>query len=219
MESKFIEFIGNPGSGKSTISQLLADHLIDNNKSIYDLSREVSNNSNLKKKIKKVLYILRFVFLRPITSYIIVKDIKKTNQPTTKLIVKMSANILYIKSLIDRLSRSNYDYVILDQGLIQAIWSINLEGKNSLYFPELMKDLPNSYCLIHVEVNDDLLIKRLNSREGQHSRFEKNMNNIDFKRSNIILEKLYELFKYSKMKFENTDKIELKTILDIVTKD
>jgi len=216
MKTKFIEFIGNPGSGKSTLGNIVASNLSKKTK-VYNLSKRISNGKQGIKQLLKIYYLLRFLISRPILFVNLFLSILRTEQPSNKLSFKLSANIIYLISLIQMLNKSDYDYIILDQGIIQALWSIKYEAKKRFECSNILKLLPENYFLIFVEVEEDVLLERLKNRGENFSRFEKNNKSIDLKKSDNMFEELYKTFESPKGRFKNIDKVDEKLLLSIIT--
>lgn len=205
---EFIEFIGNPGCGKSTIANKLCDYLSRDHK-VFNLGESININ-------KKLLYTFFFIVLHPVKFISLLNSIIKTKQPNSKTLFKMVVNMSYLYGVINKLNSKNYDYVVLDQGLIQGLWSIDLEANLSMNRDSTIKKLPLNYSLIYIDVDNKSILERLNGRESNFSRFEKNMDKIDLERSNSKLQELYNCFESRKFIFNNNNAIEITKLVDMM---
>lgn len=215
MEPKIIELIGNPGSGKSSVVNILSDYLSKEYK-VFNLSKEISNASTFRKISAKIYYLLLLLFSKPYLFFKLIYKTFKTKQPNIKLTLKLSLNIIYMTSLVLKLMKSKNDYIILDQGILQAIWSINYEANLSFNDISQINRLSSNYRLIYIEVSEKKLLERLNSREGNFSRFEKDKN-INLQKSVKILETLYDNFNYDKCRYNNNNKLDEELIINSFT--
>lgn len=203
---EFIEFIGNPGSGKSTIADNLT---IELRKKYMIYNRGMSIN-----RLKKTLYLILLLILKPLLFSRLVKNVRKTEQPNINTLLKMCLNILYITGLVLYHKKTNNNFIFLDQGLLQAIWSIEIESKNNFDIKPLEMFLHKNYKLVYVTVDDKILIKRLNNRDSNDSRFEQNRDSMDLNKSNQLLDKIYNQFNGPKIKYDNDKEINLSNIIE-----
>ncbi len=170
-----VEFIGSPASGKSTISNYLhsdlkKDHLV------FQPSYEIARAAPLKRIIKKSVFILYFVLMHPIQSFTVVKVVVKSSQENILSFLRVTGNILFVCGLITKYRSRAYNdaLVLLDQGLIQALWSIQLSAKkkciHSLFsIPHYI--LPDS--IVVVSAPNEELLQRLKERTLHDSRLDK----------------------------------------------
>jgi len=125
-----IEFVGLPASGKSTI----ANHLIKRlrnfgfrvNHPTYDLKNQVSRTYRICRKMN---YGISALVQSPILSAQQLKLIFDSNQQSRSDTVRNIYNWLYLAGL-GRQYQSQTDVTVIDQGLIQALWSIDLSSRN-----------------------------------------------------------------------------------------
>lgn len=176
---EYIEFISLPGSGKSTISNSLVMEL---NK--YDLNyNNATFNISRKNKILRVLYKFYFCLIIFFKENAIfkksLKKIIKTNQKTLVDLIKVTTNYFYVYGVITD-ARSKSKKIVLDQGIIQAIWSINYSANNRIKLSELLNDNVQPNYIIQVECKLDIIKERLKKRKKLESRMEEaNFNNYE----------------------------------------
>jgi len=173
MDCKIIEFLGTPGCGKSTLSELLTKSFLKDGLKVCNLSYEIDRKKNIFRIFFKQKFILIFIIKYPLLSLYYFNYVKKSNQNSFKDLVKTLANLLYILALYEKIEKTTkYDYIIFDQGLIQAIWSVLISSnnqKNSL--PDKLP-LHKINHVLRIVASDNEILNRLNKRDGIHSRIE-----------------------------------------------
>lgn len=163
-----IEFIGMPGSGKST----LCDYVYDELKNEYDIinftSEITKKNKNLR-IIIKLYYLVTFFLIHPSLVIKLFLMIYRTGQKTFNDLVKVSFNLYFILGVLEKKKNK---IILLDQGLLQSFWSISFNSKRNenTEIVKLLKDyFPN--LVIKVSVKKEVLKNRLLTRNG-NSRLE-----------------------------------------------
>jgi thymidylate kinase len=172
--NNIIEFFGLPGSGKSTLAQNLAIELEKNNVSYYNIVYNVSHKSKVYKIFCKYFILLKELLKSPHKFFKQISIIYNTRQKNLKDLIKVIVNWFFITNIIKEniANKDREGYVILDQGVIQAIWSINFNSDREVDYHEILKytDIPD-YMVI-VNANEENINKRLLARTGEQSRFE-----------------------------------------------
>ena len=173
-EPIFIEFIGLPASGKTTLSHIVADRL----RSIgYEVSEPnydiVHNNNGIGRVLSKLCVFLKFRLTYPV-EYKQIKRIVDSNsyhgvsakKHLVNLILKVSAYHNYKKGII-----------IWDQGIYQAIISLSITGRQNCI--ENKKELLHNGFIngniikIFLDTPVDVAIQRLENRRDGKSRIDK----------------------------------------------
>ncbi len=179
-EAIHIEFYGLPGSGKSTISHIIAENL--KNKGIvivepsYDFLYKISKIHRL---IKKIVYMMVLLVINP-GSFVKLRKLVSKNGYKGINLYKQVANIAY-KIVMYKFPKKNCIY-FWDEGLVQS--AISLSMFNSVNSQDNLTQLI-SIVKKNVNIKKILLIvdnetakKRLELREGKHSRVER-MGNVE----------------------------------------
>lgn len=178
-----IEFIGLPGAGKTTIAQKAIEYLTSSGYRCFGLST-LDNPEGIEKKkggfFSKLRTLYNFAFscvmyrrlaINVFLFAINVKPLRLVNlQRSLLLLVRLKV----MKTLMD----GNYDLIIIDQGLIQYVWSIAVTGEhpsNIKYLERVLKSILEEISLfvIMVDVETELAVKRIVSRPTMRSRFDR----------------------------------------------
>lgn len=168
-----IEFYGLPGSGKSTISHMLAIQLRKQGEKVHEPSYYLDNEkSAIVRKILKIICALAFIFIAPKIFCRILQIIKKYFVFKFYNIVNNYINLSY-KIMMYKIS--NADYLIFDEGVFQAVISIDVKKNKDRYkmIDELLLLIHNNITPIYVDVSIETSIKRMMNRLRHDSRVEK----------------------------------------------
>ena len=163
IEEPFVlEFCGLPGSGKSTVSHLLAKKLnaegIKVQEPIYNFDHLSSSNERRRGKLKNFM-------LGLLSDLLLVPIIKRVS-------LKLGFNLVYIFNLLRKNRRTN---IILDQGVAQGLWSLVYEEQVILQkllerWVERIPNVPGSYIIIYLKCDSEIVIERLKSIKDDFSR-------------------------------------------------
>jgi len=195
MKNRMIfEFIGLPGSGKTTISRELIKELKSDGYNV--ISGYYTNSSRLIRFLKKLISITIFFIRFPVKSIYVIRICFKSHNYSFAS-YKDIAEILFLLNRYDVAKKSNKIW-IFDQGLYQAAISLQLfADKNT----EIFKYLSNNIEKVIYVKSEILLAKnRLNLRNDFSSRIQKNGVNIDEMRlaEKIITEKVTDTLNIKK---------------------
>lgn len=172
--NNIIEFFGLPGSGKSTLAQNLAIELEKNNVSYYNIVYDVSHKSKSYRIFCKSFILFKELLKSPHKFFKQISIIYNTKQKNPKDLIEVIINWFFITNIIKEniVNKDRKGYVMLDQGVIQAIWSINFNSGREVDYHEILKytDIPD-YMVI-VNTNEENINKRLLARTGEQSRLE-----------------------------------------------
>lgn len=213
MECKIIEFIGTPGSGKSTICLKVYEKL-RKNYNVLNFSYELGKKKKKERILKKALLSLYFIF-RDFRLAIKI-SLMSLELPNKKEGIKILFNFLYLYGLLEK-EKLKYDYILLDQGIIQGMWSyfISLEKYSEVLIEnwlDILKITKYDCMAVRIEASDTNIIKRLNERAGKQSRFEKIDDVMLLKKkvteSALLLNNLYFKLKIEKITLNN-DRLDL----------
>lgn len=171
---KIIEFCGNPGCGKTTISNALLINLKNHN-------FKTVNYNQIKEKSK--LKLLKYFFSMN-TWKVSLKlfNFGIRNGINKRLFIYSIKSAIIIKFINKIEKEEKIDCVIFDEGIIQYLTTLS-HGRN---IGNEIKKLPkklidiykrNNYYVIKCEIDIDENIKRINQRNRKGDRFiDKNIN-------------------------------------------
>lgn len=158
---RFIEFVGLPGSGKSTVAACLTADLIRHGIRAISRSAVLADDSPfIWRQFKRVLIVIRNAGECWHLYRTALKLILASGQKSVKDAAKVTWNFWSVIALMANSRRSAGQVTIVDQGLLQAIWSVQLSASKALTI-DLWKDL-----LLAAGINDILLV---NIRSGMET--------------------------------------------------
>jgi thymidylate kinase len=174
------EFAGLPGAGKSTIARALVDDLKKTEfKYYFHFSSQARHQSEIPKYQKKLMtfYNLLYAIVRyprvAFNASIYVLKTKPFNLKRFQRVSKLLLKLNRTKKLISE----EHDIIVLDQGIIQNIWSLAAIGNlpKEKYISRILKSTVDvlKIIFIYVEVDVETAIKRINLRMSSDSRFDK----------------------------------------------
>ena len=117
-ECFLIEFAGMPGVGKSFLSKKLFDQIALENKNIF-LTTHITDYRNKRNRLLFKLRLLILLFLRYPRSFIVAFILTK-DYPIKH---KLSLILNWIVAIGSIKLNLHYSKIILDQGLVQMLWS------------------------------------------------------------------------------------------------
>lgn len=182
-QTLLVEFIGLPGAGKTTIAQVAIENLNASGYRCYGLS--TLDKPETIEKIKGSLFSkLRTMFQFALACILypriamdalrFVLQVKPVSLNNIQRYILFMFRLKFFGSLMDE----GFDFIILDQGLIQYIWSIAVSGErptNNSYLEKLVNSLLVEMPLfvIMVDIETELAIKRIINRPTMRSRFDR----------------------------------------------
>lgn len=170
-----VEFLGVPGSGKSTVSHAVADIL----ESCGAMVDEVTYN--LDKRHRRTARLLlksslasRYILKRPRKSLWYWRRIASTKQKTSTDLAKALFNWMFIASVVD--SQRASVITVLDQGLAQALWSVGHAAQREAWTDLLSLEMGSAIAMpdlvIHVRASFESVGDRLTARAQRISRLD-----------------------------------------------
>ena len=170
----FVEFFGLPGCGKSTVSHLLAERLRAEGFKVSEPSYGIDHQIPIWRKIRKLLLgLYYYIFCR--SMYDAVKEIVSKNDYKE---TEAFAQIVNIMQKVDAYHKNHVtQFVIWDQGLVQAAISLSLLGKENAdnNLRKLIDLLPSSIRThnVLIDIDENLALQRMSMRSTNDSRVEK----------------------------------------------
>jgi len=172
--NNIIEFFGLPGSGKSTLAQNLTIELEKNNVNCNNIVYKVSRKSKSYRIFCKSFILLKEFLKSPHKFFKQISIIYNTRQKNLKDLIKVIINWFFITNIIKEniVNKDREGYVMLDDGVFQAIWAIYFNSDCEVNYHEILKytDIPDRMVIINV--NEENINKRLLTRTGKQSRLE-----------------------------------------------
>lgn len=180
-----IELVGLPGAGKTTVEHKLIEELKQQNIKYIatpGLRKKCRQDIPSYKKFWEFSIILLKNFDLVIYLFIFALYIKPLNIESFRLVKQF----FFTLQLINYKNKSMYDVMILDQGLINNIWSIIISGNsfNSKVLCTIIRKLIDRKAMerfIFMEIDVETAVERIENRVTTDSRFDR-MDNESIKR-------------------------------------
>jgi len=156
-EIRFIEFMGLPGSGKSTIASCLESDLKSHGIRTVSRSVELADNASfLWRHFKRFIHVVRNGAKCRRLYLAAFRAIRNSCQRSLWDLAKVTWNFWSVIALVADCRTGRDSITIFDQGLFQAIWSVQLSSS---------KQLPDSIWkeLLHGAGISDLLVVNVQS--------------------------------------------------------
>jgi len=168
-----VEFLGLPGSGKSTLSERVAAMLAEEGLPVRQTARDLAHGPRGgMRRIAKLLFVAREVAGHPRYALRSARALRATGQRSRRVAFKMLFNWLLVSHLLRR-SRRIPAVHLIDQGLHQALWSIGLDagaGSVAAMAGRLRECAPSPDLTVVVGAGSQTLVRRLRGRAGRDSR-------------------------------------------------
>lgn len=172
---KFVEFVGLPGSGKSTIANCLEAELKLCGLQVVSRTSILADTSPFFRRHARRLWVVarnawtcRDLYRR---SFLLARQ---SRQETVWDLAKVSWNLWTVMALIAEGDRRQGTTVIVDQGLLQAIWSVQLTASQP-FSPDQWKDLLliagiRSVLIVNIQSEIEVAYSRASTRNSNTSR-------------------------------------------------
>ena len=172
--SSHIEFIGLPGAGKSTVSELLCQKLEERGVAVIRASSETGDSINpivrkMKKLKRSVLYSISHL-----------NQTKSISRIVKENGYKGLSKIRHINNLIQKYyyyDNNNHYVYVWDQGIIQAAISLSVSGNHSTndilsQLDSIMLEKSTRIC-IYIKEPIETVLDRMDHRKTNNSIIEK----------------------------------------------
>jgi hypothetical protein len=183
-----VEFVGLPGSGKSTISHAAAELLRGSGRQISERSFEIAHRlDGSPRLLAKLRLVLRTVLRHPGRALSLAIEIAQTGQRSYFEWAGRTFDLLYICGLIAEQSRQAGIH-LLDQGFFSSLWSICFTASSAVPLERLIEigtkccGRPPADLVVVLEVEPATAVDRLHRRPGSTSRLERRMATPGFER-------------------------------------
>ena len=171
-----LEFVGLPGSGKTTIACKFVEGLQERNASVCFRAIALSDSrSAIIRHLVRGWFIVRRVFAERRAYWSLVRLVVRSSQDRKLNLLKMVWNGWTVLALIS-VCRRQGKVLVSDQGIGQMLWSIGFSASRPLDW-ELVQKIFNyirceDFVFVIVNVESGIAMERLGSREGSDSRME-----------------------------------------------
>ncbi len=170
-----IEFFGLPGSGKSTIARKVHAALAGVEPGMLFAPDLVHDTARAPVRIAAKLRLILSEIAHDRTILSLMRKTFATRQPSLRDKLRAVFTVATVASLYANLRR-HHRSAVLDQGLLQAIWSIQLRlpiASGGDLVADMIKGAAKGVCIhVSVEVPAEVCAKRLESRSSKHSRMQ-----------------------------------------------
>ena len=180
----FIEFIGLPASGKTTLSHVVADKLRLKGYNVSEPNYDIVHGHNgIGRVLCKLMQFLRFRFENPVDY----KQIKQIICNNAYHGISARKHLLNLILKIGVYQHFNNGIMVWDQGIYQAIISLSITGAHNCIKNEqdlLRCNLINrSIVKFFLDTPVDVAMQRMANRKDGKSRIEKIANTNDRRRA------------------------------------
>jgi len=174
-----VEFIGLPGSGKSTIAHAVADLLRLRGTPVSEPTwRSDHASSPASRTLRKGALALAASARDPRLAREVLHRIAESEQPTPRETLKLAVNALYVAETAARCAQLPGIH-IFDQGVLQQLWSLLYRAGNTRYAElHCARQVAACGARIRVVVVDaplGTIAARLAARTGGASRLERHL--------------------------------------------
>lgn len=169
-----VEFAGLPGAGKTALSHAVAGRLRERGIPVTEL-RALYPDTSSGARIRKMAWALRGILRRPGDAYRGARAVWASGQRSLVDALKVLHNLLFVSALMWG-SGSRERVLLLDQGIVQALWSIGYSARDGAFagiVEGLRARLPRPDLVVIVEASPHTAAHRLATRPSGGSRLER----------------------------------------------
>lgn len=167
-----IEFLGLPGSGKTTIANQLARHLCASDVAVLTRSHALADEWLVfQRHLKRARYVISTAMRTPRPFLRALRLIREDGQHSLRATLKVCWNLWCVMGWYGWLSRNHQGMVIVDQGLAQAVWSVRLSAlRAKADWVGFLRECGMIDAMVITDCDPSVLEARLSARDGQISR-------------------------------------------------
>jgi thymidylate kinase len=125
---RVVEFVGLPGSGKTTIARSTAATLRARGVHVLEPVARVNELDAVRRSATKFAYCAGEGLRAPAATAALAKLVAESRQPNVALAARNLTNLVLQRALA--IPARPADVVIHDQGVFQSLWSLNLQARN-----------------------------------------------------------------------------------------
>ena len=171
VKNNYVEIYGMPASGKTSLVQ----KMMEDNELIVDINKELPKPA-LSRQVYKIKGIFSYFLSSPvmfINDFII---ILLSRQKSIKDLLIVSSIWFLILYMYRKNKYDEKNIIMWDQGLFQALWSINFSSRKKLNMTSLLKNKILPKIVYFIDAEDYVLIDRALNR-GTFIRLDYNNKN------------------------------------------
>ena len=167
-----IEFVGLPGAGKTTLARKVAQEIRVSNQLVITRSTELADDSwSVVRHVIRARYVLSSALREPKMFLASARLIHEDGQPNIISFAKVCWNLWWVLGGYGWLARNRGGVTVVDQGIMQAIWSVRLSALRSVAdWAGFLRDFPMIDGIVIVDCSLGTAQQRLNMRIGNTSR-------------------------------------------------
>jgi thymidylate kinase len=170
-----VEFFGLPGSGKSTLSNMVAALLVQRGVTAREATHALNNRTGkVSRAARKAGHIARYVLARPRAAFRTTLQIYRTRQQSLGDVVRICCNSLFVHSVATRCEHADA-VVLMDEGATQALWSIGLGAQSQGWLDLVLRDemlTRRPDMVVFVQADEQTIKRRLAGRREKVSRLQ-----------------------------------------------
>ncbi|MDG5815539.1 hypothetical protein QA601_10640 [Chitinispirillales bacterium ANBcel5] len=171
-----IEFLGLPGTGKTTLVKEICNRVNDSENSLHftNALEHYTNSGRHKRLFIKTYSVINEILTDPrkfFREFRIIYD-------SVQLSIKDFFIVLLNFSFISHILRKNKGHILLDQGLYQAVWSINISAKKYVPIKTIIPPTLKPDLVFYICANDHIINKRIENRDGINLRMNKKLTDV-----------------------------------------
>jgi thymidylate kinase len=167
-----VELVGLPGAGKSRLARTLTEGLTRRGISVTQPQASLGPSVPTGRRLaRKAVASGATALAAPVTTARVVRGVVRSGQPTRADLAKRVVQWLVAQEAMARAAR-HAGPSIVDEGLVQALWSTGLRGDVEPVLAVLDRSRRwfSPDLLVVVTVPPELALSRLVARSSQHSR-------------------------------------------------
>lgn len=185
---RIVEFVGLPGSGKSTVSHAVAEILRGTREPVSERSFEIAHRAGpTRRRLAKGRLAVRAVLRHPWAVLALGSAIARTGQRRWREAAGKTLDLLYVCGLVAERSRRPGVH-LMDQGFFSGLFSICFGASSAVPLERLVAagtkccGGPPADLVTVLDVPAGIAVERLKGRRGAASRLERSIATARFER-------------------------------------
>ncbi len=193
-----VEFVGPPGSGKTTNCSYFYELLTKNNFNVFVL-KDIRDYFHTLKINRKLVILLKVIFSPHCKFPLFVFTLAKSGIISFKSISRYYTLCAFNQALEDFIKIKDADVILLDQWIIQGLWSSTIFRTNQLSkLPDrLIRFYFETDYVLYFQIDTKIASERIKSRNTGKSRFDVMNEEKRLAELNKYNDYLFKLFNHS----------------------